>query len=228
VPQPPDVDSVGRARARYIPALRFDALTPLYDPLVALTTRETRFKRRLLDQASLASGQRVLDVGCGTGTLAVEAWQARPGVVVAGLDGDQAVLGRAARKVAEEDAAVVLSEGFSDALPFPSGSFDRALSTLFFHHLSLDAKRRTFAELARVLRAGGELHVADWGRPETMLMRIASWPLRLLDGVEQTRDNVEGRLPELMRDAGLVDVATLGGLSTAFGTMAFYRATAAA
>lgn len=230
VRQPPEDSSAGEAkrpaRSRYVPALRFHALTPLYDPLIALTTREGRFKRRLLDQARLESGQWVLDVGCGTGTLAIEANQEQPGAVVTGLDGDRAVLDRAARKATDKGAVVVLTEGFSDALPFHDGSFDRVLSTLFFHHLTLDTKRRTFAELARVLRRGGELHVADWGRPETFLMRLLSAPLRLFDGLEHTRDNLQGRLPALMRDAGLIDVCTLGGLSTAFGTMAFYRAVA--
>ncbi|MDP8929087.1 MAG: class I SAM-dependent methyltransferase [Actinomycetota bacterium] len=65
------------ARGDYVHALRFERLTGVYDPIVRLTTREGAFKRRLLDQAALGPGQRVLDVGCGAGTLAVRAARSR-------------------------------------------------------------------------------------------------------------------------------------------------------
>lgn len=62
----------------YVPALRFDRLTRVYDPLVRLTTRERTFKDRLLDQAEIGATDRVLDLGCGTGTLAIQAKQRHP------------------------------------------------------------------------------------------------------------------------------------------------------
>ena len=74
----------------YIPALKFTWLTPLYDFVVATTTREKRFKQRLLQQASLQPGWDVLDLGCGTGTLALWAKQAQPAARIVGLDGDPA------------------------------------------------------------------------------------------------------------------------------------------
>src|SRR5262245_56346496 len=177
---------------RYVPALGLRALTGLYDPVVRLTTREGMFKGRLLEQASLGPGERVLDLGCGTGTLAIQAKLAQPDATIVGLDGDREVLGRANRKAAEAGGAVDFDEGFSTELPYEDGSFDAVLSTLFFHHLTGEDKRRTAAEVFRVLRSGGRLQVADWGRPSDPAMRALSTSIRLLDGFEQTRDNLTG------------------------------------
>lgn len=216
-----------RARERpagYLPALRFDLLTPVYDPVVALTTREHKFKATLLHLAELDHSQRVLDVGCGTGTLAIEAAKRHPGIEMVGIDGDPAVLARARHKAAAADVRVGFEQAYSTDLPFPDHSFDRVLSSLFFHHLPADQKHRTFAEVARVLAPGGRLHVADWGKPSGLAMRLLAWPLQLLDGVEYTADNIAGRLPDYMRSAGLTDVAVDTAFPTAFGTMALYRA----
>jgi ubiquinone/menaquinone biosynthesis C-methylase UbiE len=95
----------------YVPALSFDALTRFYDPLVALTLRERKLKGRLLEQARIAPGHAVLDVGCGTGTLALMAKQREPRARVVGLDGDPAVLAIARRKLARAGVA-----GFAGAL----------------------------------------------------------------------------------------------------------------
>lgn len=210
--------------AGYLPALRFDLLTPIYDPLVALTTRERRFKSELLRLADLQQGHRVLDVGCGTGTLAIRAAQQRPGIDMVGIDGDPAVLTRAHHKAADARLRVGFEQAYSTDLPFPDHSFDRVLSSLFFHHLPTDQKQRTLAEIARVLTPGGRLHVADWGKPTNVAMRLLAWPLQLLDGVEYTADNIAGRLPDFMRTAGLTNIAVQATFSTAFGTMALYRA----
>jgi hypothetical protein len=80
------------------------------------------------------------------------------------------------------------------------------LSTLAFHHLIASDKERTLRDAYRVSRPSGECHIADWGQPQNALMTLAGLGIRLLDGQETTRVNLEGRLPELMRDAGFADV----------------------
>jgi len=210
--------------AGYLPALRFDLLTPIYDPLVAFTTRERRFKSELLRLADLHQGHRVLDVGCGTGTLAILAARERPSIEMVGIDGDPTVLARARRKASDAEVRVDFEQAYSTDLPFADGSFDRVLSSLFFHHLPTDQKHRTLAEIARVLTPSGRLHVADWGKPTSTAMRLLAWPLQTLDGVEYTADNIAGHLPDFMRSAGLTNVAIDATFSTAFGTMALYRA----
>lgn len=209
---------------RYIPALRFHRLTPLFDPLLRWTVREATFRRRLLQQAAPQPGQRVLDLGCGTGTLAILAASARPGPEVTGLDADPEILRRARGKAEAAGASVRFDQGFSTELPYEDDSFDLVLSTLFFHHLTGADKRRTASEIARVVRPGGELHVADWGRPADPLMRLLSLQVRAFDGFEPTRDNFSGALPAIFEAAGLAGAAQTGQLRTAFGTLAFYRA----
>jgi ubiquinone/menaquinone biosynthesis C-methylase UbiE len=208
----------------YLPALRFSALTRLYDPVVRMTSREARFKELLVEQAEPAAGQRILDVGCGTGTLAIQLKQREPGAEVAGLDADPEMLARAHRKAEEAGVELELTEGFSTELPYEDGSFDRVLSTLFFHHLDPEPKRVTAREIARVLRPGGELHVADWGRPSDPAMAVAFLGIRLLDGFENTADNVHGDLPGIFEDAGLEQAKETNRLRTVLGTLALYRA----
>ena len=210
--------------AEFVPALRFRALTGVYDPVVRATTREGEFKRRLLDQAAIADGHRVLDLACGTGTLAIEAKRRSPGAEVAGVDGDPDVLARAAEKAGAAGFAVELDQGLSTDLPYEDASFDRVLSTLFFHHLDLESKRATVAEVARVLRPGGELHVADWGRASDPLMAALSWPVRLLDGLDVTRENFDGSLPGLIADGGFEEVAERDRLRTPLGSMVLLSA----
>lgn len=211
-------------RRGYLPALRFSALTRIYDPVVRATSREGRFKEMLVEQAALADGQRILDLGCGTGTLAIQVKRRQPGAEVVGLDADPEMLGRARAKAEQAGVELRLAEGMSDELPFEDGSFDRVLSTLFFHHLDPEPKRRTAREIARVLRRGGELHVADWGAPADPLMAAAFLSIRMLDGFENTADNVHGELPRIFEEAGLEHAEQTDRLRTVLGTLALYRA----
>jgi ubiquinone/menaquinone biosynthesis C-methylase UbiE len=217
----PVADDAGK---NYVPALRFPALTRFYDPVVAATTREKTFRSLLLQQANVQPGQRVLDLGCGTGTFAVAVKQRQPEAEVFGVDGDPDVLDRARRKAESAGTEVSFDHGRAEQLPYEDGSFDVVTSSLFFHHLDLLTKEQAASEIARVLRSGGELHVADWGPPGDPLMAVASLAIRLLDGFAPTRDNVAGRLPLNFSHGGLVDARERGRLRTMLGAMVFYSA----
>lgn len=115
-------------------------------------------------------------------------------------------------------------EAFGARMPYPDERFDRVLCTLVLHHLGTAEKRATLAEAVRVLVAGGEIHVADFGRPKDPLMALAVWVPRVFDGLPNTADNVAGRLPEMFEEAGLEDVRETGYLRTVFGSVSFYRA----
>ena len=213
---------------RYIPALGYHWLTALYDPVVRLTTRESAFKPALVAQANLRAGDRVLDLACGTATLTILAKRAQPAAEIHGIDGDANILKIATSKAQAEGLDLQLQQGLANALPYADAHFDRAMSSLFFHHLTRDTKRAAFAELHRVLKPNGELHVADWGQAHNSLMRAAFLGIQLLDGFVTTADNVRGLLPTLMIEAGFADVCETERYSTVFGTMSLYRARKAA
>jgi SAM-dependent methyltransferase len=204
---------------RYIPALRFNRLTPLFDYVAAVAVRDRAIKRRVITHAAVASGEDVLDVGCGTGTLAIAAARAAADVKVTGLDADPSILARARTKAAGARLEIEFDEGMSTALPYADASFDLVLSTLFFHHLPDEGKRQTAAELVRVLRPGGRLVVGDLGRPQDPLMRISVlMTVQLLDGFPTTALNVRGELPDVLASADLRDVSVRDRMRTPTGT----------
>jgi SAM-dependent methyltransferase len=211
---------MAQAEREFMPALRFGALTRLFDPVIAIYGREGEFKRRVLRQVTLAPGERVLDLGCGTGTLALMAAERAPGIEIDGLDADPEILARARSKTRRASVSIRFSEGFSTDLPYPDGSFDVVLSTLFFHHLEDGDKLVTAREIERVLKPGGRMVVGDVGRPQDRLMHLAvATTVQVLDGRTTTQLNVDGRLPDVFGRAGLHDVAVVDRLRTPIGTL---------
>jgi ubiquinone/menaquinone biosynthesis C-methylase UbiE len=206
-------------RERYVPAAGRFGITALYDTTVALTMREQRW-RPALARAAMAGARDadVLDAGCGTGALTHELARAAPGARVTGLDGDPAVLARARRRLAR-CPGVTLREGRADDLPFENGAFDRVTCALLLHHLSPATQRRALGEARRVLRPGGRLHVADWGRPRGPLGPAGALLLRALDGFENTGPPVRGELPGMLREAGFAGVAVTRRLGVVWGTL---------
>ena len=207
----------------YIPALSYDWLTPFYDSVVGFTTRERLFKQALVLQAGLASDQRILDLGCGTGTLTILLKEAAPLADVVGLDGDPGVLKIASEKVRESFLNIGLDEGMSFDLPYQNRYFDRVVSSLFFHHLTTENKVKTLGEIKRVLKPGGEFHIADWGKPSSYFMRLSSRLIQLLDGFETTADNFNGLIPQLMEQAGFGKIEETNHFNTLFGTIRLHR-----
>lgn len=185
---------------------------------------EAEFKRALVRQGRVEKKHRVLDLGCGTSTLTILIKQAHPEAEVTGLDADSAALQIARRKIAMAGLIITLDEGMAFNLPYPDNSFDRVFSSLMFHHLSGESKQRTLKESCRVLRPGGELHVADWGKAENVLMRVAFFLVQLLDGFKTTADNVNGLLPQFFRNAGFQGGQETARYSTIFGTLSLYQA----
>ena len=205
----------------YIPAAGHDWLLPLYDPVLRWLFREGAVKRQLLEQAALRPGHRVLDVGCGTGTLLTMVKAACPEAEVVGLDGDPKALALAQRKTARGEVEAKLDEGLAYALPYPDASFDRVFSSLVLHHLTHEHKQRTLAEILRVLVPGGTFHLLDFGRPVNAWERAV---VRIAFRSQEVRDNVEGRLSALLGEAGFEPVEELARRGTVFGSVWYYRA----
>lgn len=209
--------------ANYIPALSYDRLTPFYDRVVRLTTRDEIFKRALVEQAGIEANHHVLDLACGTATLTILAKDHQPRADMVGIDGDGRILAIAKKKTRSSGLEIQFDEGMSFDLPYRDGSFDRVISSLFFHHLTRENKMKTLGELKRVLKPGGEFHVADWGLPANRLMKLSSRFIQLLDGFETTEDSFAGRLPALLTEAGFENVDETRTFNTLFGTIRLHR-----
>jgi ubiquinone/menaquinone biosynthesis C-methylase UbiE len=199
----------------YLPAMGHDRLLPMYDAFTWLLGVPAAH-RRLVEQAGIRPGERVLEIGTGTGNLALRVARRHPGVEVIGLDPDPLALGIARRKAARRGLQVHWDLGSADNLPYETESVDRVLSSLMFHHLDVDTKQGTLAEVRRVLKPGGSLHLMDFGGhqhgPLARLLHRANPRLHA---------NADDAIPERMRTAGLKDVTQVGQR----GSMAYFRAT---
>jgi ubiquinone/menaquinone biosynthesis C-methylase UbiE len=186
-------------RKTYLPAAGYHWLLPLYDPIVQLLGGEAAM-RVLLEHAGIRPGHRVLDIGCGTGSLVVLMKRLHLDVDVVGLDPDPQALARGRHKAARAAVSVQFDQGFAEALPYADGSVDRVVSSFMFHHLSRDEKAGMLREVRRVLRPEGVLTLLDFGGPEA---GADSFLARLIHSRPHLRDNAEDRILALMRQAGL-------------------------
>ena len=201
---------------RYVTAAGVRGLTRFYDSIIALTMRERLFRGRLAGQvtAGLPDGARIADVGAGTGTFAIMLAAAAPAAEVVGIDGDSEALAIAQGKPGS--AAVEWKPGLAGELPLADQSCDRVVMSLLLHHLDAEGKRAALAECHRVLRPGGRLHIADWGKPQDPLMRAGLFTLAIFDGI---RDHAAGRLPLFVKEAGFPEVEYHDRLRTAWGSL---------
>ena len=212
------------SRARFVPALGFGFLTRWYDPVFAAFLPGATLRRSVVERLDLQPGQRVLDLGCGTGTLLVAMHAACPNATFLGLDIDPSILELARRKLSDAGIPIALFQHDAAQPPFPHGSFDRVVSSLVFHHLPTDSHAPMLAQTLNLLVPGGELHLIDWGPPRGVLPRAASLVERLFDGWNRTADSFTGRVPELLHRAGFVNVERIQRIDTRVGAIDHYRA----
>ena len=203
----------------YLPAAGKDWALPFYDPFVKLFGGDSA-RKVLLDQAALHAGLRVLDIGCGTGTLAVLAKRLHPDVSVAGLDPDPKALARARQKADRLHLAVQFDRGFSDQLPYAQASFDRVFSSFMYHHLPHGEKENTLREVHRVLRRGGSFHMMDFAGPHDHHSLLT----HLFHVGERFRDNDESAILRLLHDSGFSSAQRTAARRLIFGPIAYYQA----
>ncbi len=209
---------------QYIPALRFNWLTGLYDFFIGVTFPEQRIKQALLEQGNLKREYQVLDFGCGTATFLIMAKQQYQEISFSGLDVDDAILKIAHEKIKKENLIVELVQYGGGHFPFTEKLFDRVFSTLVFHHLSTENKKIALSEIYTVLKPGGELHIADFGKAKNLITRMLFHFFRFFDGLENTSINAEGKLMEMIKASGFNKVQSHKNINTAFGMVEFIKA----
>ena len=203
---------------KYIPALKYHWLTKLYDPLLDITMPERKIKSYLIEKADFKPDQRVLDFGCGSLTLSILAKKIHPSTEFIGVDVDEKILNIAREKGRQEGANVPVIRYDGNVLPFKDSSFDHVISSLVFHHLTTEQKASALAEIKRVLKPSGQLHIADFGSPANMFQRVGFYLIQFLDGFKTTTGSVEGVLPDLIFRAGFF-CKEIKLFKTAFGTV---------
>lgn len=181
--------------------------------------------------AELEPGDRVLDVGCGTGDLAV--LLAQKGCQVTGIDISPPMLSQASQRLQQAaltDRVKLQEKGAVDLdTTFVDGTFDAVVSTLVFSELSAEEIDYTLEECWRILRPGGQLLVADEVLPDSLLGRAGTFLLRLPFAVlafvltQNTTHRVAG-LKEKIEDAGF-KISEIGHYLA--GTLRLYVATKA-
>src|SRR5215813_5369903 len=136
-----------------------------YDLLIWLITfgRERAFREKMLRLAHLEPGESVLDLGCGTGSLAIVAKRhVGPTGTVYGVDASPEMIARAEKKVRKTGVGVVFKQAFAQSLPFTDSQFDVALTTMMLHHLPQKARQELAVEIRRVLKPGGRVLAIDF------------------------------------------------------------------
>ena len=206
----------------FVPAAGRDLYLPLYDPLVSLLGGD-RARQEFIRQANIQTNQRVLDIGCGTGTLVVLLKRKYATAQIVGLDPDPKALRRAQNKVRRAEVSVQLDQGFADELPYEKGTFDRVLSSLMFHHLEEQDREKMLREVLRVLKPGGSFHLLDFAGGEDGAH--GCWG-RLVNSHALLKDNSEQRILQQMRSAGFVNAEKVKDGRMLFGLLptAYYEA----
>jgi ubiquinone/menaquinone biosynthesis C-methylase UbiE len=200
----------------YLPGMGHDRLLPLYDLLHRLLGMD-KLHRPLVDQADVRPGHRVLEIGCGTGNLALLVKRLHPDAEVVGMDPDPKALARARRKAGRKELPVRLDRGFAENLPYPDASFDRVLSAFMFHHLGPDEKVEALREVRRVLTPGGSLHLLDIGEAKAT---------HRFHRNHRPHGDSGDLIVALMREAGLADPAEVDHrIKKGLGRVAYYSAT---
>lgn len=186
---------------RYIPPVHWHWLTRWYDLLVTLAGAGRRLQQRVFELTEIRPDHTVLDVGCGTGSFLELVSKESPPAKLVGVDPDPQSLEIAQGRLADHRNTATLQCAFAEKLPVENESVDVCVSALTFHHMPDHAKRQTATELYRVLKPGGQLVVADFGKTSSPLLK----KLMFFERTEYINGNFNGVVVDSLLVAGFTD-----------------------
>lgn len=191
--------------AKQTRGVSLDHLSDYYDVLTPAERSEIR--RKQIDLIGLEEGERVLEVGCGTGVLSfLSKLAVGESGEVAGIDIAPKMVSRAEEKAKKANLDISFEVGSVDELPYADGSFDVVISSLMFHHLPMEIKRKGLGEIGRVLKDDGRFFLCDFCSPHPLTI-IPMYLMMIWR--PYTRYQLFGKLPELVRESGFETIRLL-------------------
>ncbi|HLD18927.1 MAG TPA: class I SAM-dependent methyltransferase [Candidatus Nanoarchaeia archaeon] len=191
---------------KFLPAAKYRVFTPLFDIICNILGLGEGYRKEIINVLHLKNKKfKVLDIGCGTGSLIIDIKKKFPKLEVIGVDPDQNILRMATNKVHKNHMQVRLVTAFAQKLPFHSNHFDVVVSSLVFHHVPSQYKQQALNETHRVLKPSGIFLLSDFGRPKNKFP-LGSWLAMLF---EEGKENYQGLLPQMIRNAGFKEVKIL-------------------
>lgn len=184
----------------------------LYDPIIEKFSfgLEQKFRLLTLEAMQVRPVDRILDVGCGTGSLTLlAADRLGPAGHIVGIDAAPRMIAIARNKAKKCQFPAEFHAGVAEQLEFSDASFDLVISSMFTHHLDTELKKLAFQEMYRVLKPGGRMVTADIDRPTTLTGVLLGWGARFCLLQPELLDNLQGRLAALMSEAGFARVRRL-------------------
>ena len=209
----------------HTPPLGHRALTPLYDLAIAAMTRETTWRAALVKAIAPSPGDRVLDIGSGTGSLAVALLTACPQIRYVGVDPDADAVRQARKKIVGLEGDIRFHEGFFSAdEKYFSEPPNKIVSSLVLHQVPLAEKRRIIAQAKKSLAPSGSVFIADYGLQRGVPRFLFRSTVQALDGIANTQPNADGVLGSLLTETRFDEIDANTHIQSMTGTITVFVA----